>query len=58
MTNLHTQYRTVYGGSSYTAVPTKCAIVAYVVDGTTGTTTNAGAYNVQYAAVGSSIGFD
>ena len=49
---------TVYGGSSYTAAPTKCAIVAFVVDGSTGTTTNAGTYNVQYAAVGSSIGFD
>jgi len=49
---------TVYGGVSYTAVPTKCAIVAFVVDGSTGTTTNAGAYNVQYAAVGSTKDFD
>jgi hypothetical protein len=49
---------TVYGGASYTAVPTKCAIVAFVVDGSTGTTTNAGAYNVQYAAVGSTKDFD
>jgi hypothetical protein len=49
---------TVYGGASYTAVPTKCAIVAFVVDGSTGTTTNAGVYNVQYAAVGSTKDFD
>jgi len=49
---------TVYGGVSYTAVPTKCAIIAFVVDGSAGTTTNAGAYNVQYAAVGSTKDFD
>ena len=40
---------------TYTSDPTKSAIVAFVVDGSTGSP--AGIYNVQYAAVGSTVGF-
>jgi len=44
-----------YGGGSYTAVGNNCAIVAFVVDGST---QNNGAYNVQYAPVGTNQNFD
>ena len=42
-------------GGTFTAIPANCAIVAYVVDGST---LNKGAYNVQYAAVGSVKNYD
>ncbi len=42
-------------GGTYTSDPAKSAIVAFVVDGSAGSP--AGVYNVQYAPVGSTIGF-
>jgi thiol-disulfide isomerase/thioredoxin len=42
-------------GSSYTVDPSKCSIIAYVVDATTA---KKGAYNVQRAAVGATQNFD
>jgi len=45
----------VYGGSPYTADPSKCSIVAFVVDGST---SNKGVYNVQSSAVGTTKNFD
>jgi thiol-disulfide isomerase/thioredoxin len=46
---------TTGSGSSYTIDPTKCSIIAYVVDGTTAKT---GVYNVQTAPVGTIKNFD
>lgn len=40
---------------NYTAVPANCGIVAFVIDGTTA---KKGAYNVQYAAVGTVKNYD
>lgn len=45
----------VYGGATYNAVANNCAIVAFVVDGST---SYKGIYNVQYAPVGSTVNFD
>ena len=45
----------VYGGSPYTADPSKCEIVAFVVDGST---LNKGVYNAQAAPVGVNQNFD
>jgi hypothetical protein len=44
---------------TYTANPANCAIVAYVLDGATatGSATNKGIYNAQYAPVGSTVNF-
>lgn len=42
-------------GGTYTSDPSKSAIIALVVDGSTGSP--AGVYNVQYAPVGSTVGF-
>lgn len=42
-------------GGTFTAVPANCAIVAFVVDGST---TIGTAYNTQYAAVGTTQNFD
>jgi hypothetical protein len=44
-------------GGTYNAIADNCAIIAFVVDGSTGLN-NAGAYNVQYAAVGTTKNFD
>lgn len=46
---------TTGAGASYTVDPTKCSIVAYVVDATT---SKKGAYNVQKALVGTVKNFD
>jgi len=43
-------------GTNYTMVPANCRIVAYVIDGATGSPK--GALNVQYAAVGATQAFD
>lgn len=44
----------VYGGAAYAANPAKCAIVAFVVDGSAA---NEGALNTQYAEVGKTVGY-
>lgn len=44
----------VYGGAAYAANPAKCAIVAFVVDGSSA---NEGALNAQYAEVGKTVGY-
>jgi hypothetical protein len=46
----------IYGGGNYSAIPSKSAIVAFVLDASTNSTI--GIYNVQYAPVGTTVGYE